>query len=57
VTILARTGTEADALTKVLFVLGLERGLERVRSVPGADALCALKDGRMILTDGFPRIA
>jgi len=57
VTILARTGIEADALTKVLFVLGLERGLERVRSVPGADALCVLKDGRMILTDGFPRIA
>jgi len=57
VTILARTGMEADALTKVLFVRGLEEGLELVRSVPGADALCVLKDGRMIRTDGFPRIA
>jgi len=57
VTILARTGMEADALTKVLFVRGLDRGLELVRSVPGADALCVLKDGRMIRTDGFPRIA
>jgi FAD:protein FMN transferase len=57
VTILARTGMEADALTKVLFVRGLEKGLELVRSVPGADALCVLKDGRMIKTDGFPRIA
>jgi len=57
VTVLARTGMEADAMTKVLFVLGLEKGLELVRSVPGADALCVLKDGRMISTDGFPRIA
>jgi thiamine biosynthesis lipoprotein len=57
VTILARTGMEADALTKVLFVRGLEKGLELVRSAPGADALCVFKDGRMIQTDGFPRIA
>jgi thiamine biosynthesis lipoprotein len=57
VTILARSGTEADALTKVLFVGGHDRGLELVRSVPGAEALCVFKDGRMILTDGFPRIA
>ena len=57
VTILARTGMEADALTKVLFVRGLEKGLELVRAVPGADALCVLKDGRMITTEGFPRIS
>lgn len=57
VTVLARTGMEADALTKVLFVGGAGRGLDLVRSVPGADALCVLKDGRMIQTDGFPRIA
>lgn len=57
VTVLARTGMEADALTKVLFVGGLGRGLDLVRSVPGADGLCVLKDGRMIVTDGFPRIA
>jgi thiamine biosynthesis lipoprotein len=57
VTVLARTGMEADALTKVLFVLGLDRGLDVVRSVPGADALGVFKNGRMIQTDGFPRIA
>lgn len=57
VTVLARTGMEADALTKVLFVRGPEKGLDLVRSVPGADALCVLKDGRMVQTDGFPRIA
>lgn len=57
VTVLARTGMDADALTKVLFVLGPEQGLDVVRSVPGADALCVFKDGRMVQTDGFPRIA
>ena len=57
VTVLARTGMESDALTKVLFVRGLERGLDFVRSTPGADALCVLKDGRIVSTDGFPRIS
>ena len=57
VTVLARTGMESDALTKVLFVLGLEKGLDFVRSTPGADALCVLKDGRTASTSGFPRIA
>ena len=57
VTVLARTGMEADALTKVLFVLGLEQGLDQVRRIPGADALCVLKDGRVVSTDGFPRIS
>jgi thiamine biosynthesis lipoprotein len=57
VTILARTGMEADALTKVLFVQGLEHGLAQMRSIPGADALCVFKDGRMVSTDGFPRIS
>lgn len=56
VSVLARTGMDADALTKVLFVRGLEKGMDLVRSVPGADALCVLKDGRVILTGGFPRL-
>ncbi len=57
VTVLARSGMEADALTKVLFVLGPDRGLDHVRSIPGADALCVLKDGRMLTTNGFPRVS
>ncbi len=56
-TILARTGMEADALTKVLFVRGLEGGMAHLRSIPGADALCVLKDGRVLMTDGFPRVS
>lgn len=57
VTVLARTGMEADALTKVIFVRGPEQGLDQVRATPGADALYVLKDGRTVSTDGFPRIS
>ena len=57
VTVLARTGMESDALTKVLFVRGLEQGLDFVRSTPRADALCVLKDGRLVSTSGFPRVS
>lgn len=57
VSVAARTGMESDALTKVLFVLGLEKGLERIRAVPGADAMAVFKDGRIVTTDGFPRLA
>ena len=48
---------ESDALTKVLFVLGLEEGLRRLKAVPGADALVVFKDGRLLSTNGFPRLA
>jgi thiamine biosynthesis lipoprotein len=57
VTILARTGMEADALTKVLFVLGPDKGLEQVLAVPGADALCVFKDGTMVSSRNFPRVS
>ena len=57
VSVAARTGMESDALTKVLFVLGLEKGLERLRATPGADALVVFKDGRVLSTEGFPRLA
>lgn len=57
VTVLARTGMEADALSTAIFVLGLEKGLDLVRATPGADALFIRKDGSMAATDRFPRIA
>lgn len=56
VSVAARTGMESDALTKVVFVLGVEKGLERLRATPGADALVVFKDGRVLATDGFPRL-
>jgi len=54
VSIAAPTACEADALSTAVFVLGPERGLRLVRSIPGADALVIFKDGRMLATSGFP---
>lgn len=54
VTVLAKTGLEADALSTTLFVTGLERGMDLIESTTGADALFVLKSGEMKLTDGFP---
>lgn len=57
VSVAARTGMESDALTKVLFVLGFEKGMERILATPGADAMAVFKDGRVVTTAGFPRLA
>ncbi len=57
VTVLARTGMLSDALTKVVFVQGLQKGMDYIRATPGADALAVLKDGRTVATEGFPRIS
>lgn len=54
VTIAAPTATAADALSTAVFVLGLNRGLELVRSTPDADAFFVCKDGRTLSTEGFP---
>jgi len=55
VTVVASTGTEADALSTAVFVLGYEKGLKLIESTKGAAALFVLKDGRVLATDGFPR--
>lgn len=55
VSVAAVTAMQADALSTALFVLGPERGLQLVRSTPKADALCVLKDGRTLTTEGFPQ--
>lgn len=57
VSVVAATGLEADALSTAIFVAGLDRGLELIRSTPGADALFVLKSGRVLQTDGFPASA
>jgi thiamine biosynthesis lipoprotein len=54
VSIAAPTGMAADALSTAVFVLGVERGMNLVRSIPGTDALFVTKDGRIVTTDGFP---
>jgi thiamine biosynthesis lipoprotein len=53
VTILADDGLTAEALSKTVFVLGVERGLPLVESVPGADAVVVDADGRLHTTAGL----
>lgn len=54
VSVAAPTAMGADALSTAVFVLGPEKGLQLVRSTPGADALVAFKNGRTLATAGFP---
>ncbi len=56
VTVAAPTGIDADALSTAVFVLGVDRGLAWLRSVPGADALCVRADGSVVRTPGFPEV-
>ncbi|MCF6149151.1 MAG: FMN-binding protein [Candidatus Kuenenia sp.] len=50
VTIVAPSGTDVDALSTSVYVLGPERGFDLVREVPGAEALIACeKDGKIVI--------
>jgi thiamine biosynthesis lipoprotein len=55
VTVIAPTATDADALATGLFVLGPERGLERLASIPGVEALFFGPDASVHASPGFPR--
>jgi thiamine biosynthesis lipoprotein len=54
VTVLAKSATEADALSTSLMVLARERGEELAQRIPGAEALFVRKDGTTHATKGFP---
>ena len=56
VTIIAPSGTDVDALSTSVYVLGQEKGLKYLREIPGAEALIACeKGGEIVLyaTRGF----
>jgi thiamine biosynthesis lipoprotein len=55
VTVIAPTATDADALATGLFVLGPERGLATVASLPGVEALYFAPDLSVHASPGFPR--
>lgn len=57
VTVIAPTGLEADALSTAIFVLGPDKGLKLAASRRGVEVLMVLKDGDMVSTPNFPRIA
>jgi len=54
VTVIAPTATEADALATGLFVMGPERGLRLVESLPGVEALLLTDDLAVHVSGGFP---
>ncbi len=57
VTVIATTGLEADALSTAIFVLGPDRGLKVAAARRGAEVLMVLKEGDLVSTPNFPRIA
>ncbi|HYK00072.1 MAG TPA: FAD:protein FMN transferase, partial [Burkholderiaceae bacterium] len=53
VTILASDGLTSEALSKCLFVMGLERGMRLIESVPGVDAVVIDAAGTLHFSSGL----
>ena len=53
VTIVAESSLAADALSTILFVAGMEKGLEILRSYPRTDAIFVDKDLQVFITPGL----
>ena len=53
VTVVAADGLNSEALSKTVFVLGVERGLAIVEQTPGADAVVVDARGRLHFTSGL----
>ena len=53
VTILAADGLTAEALSKALFVLGIERGMALIESISGVDAVAVDARGRLFHSTGL----
>lgn len=54
VSIVAATAMQADALSTAVFVMGPDAGASLLRTTPGADGMLIAKDGRTLVTAGFP---
>ena len=53
VTVVAADTMTADALSTAIFILGREKGIELVESLPGIDAIVMDKSGDLIYTSGL----
>ncbi len=47
VSVLTAHGIDSDALTKPLFILGVERGMEIINRIPGVDAIVIDDKGQL----------
>ncbi len=54
VSIVADSAMQADALSTAVFVMGVDDGMKLVGQTPGADAFLVLKDGKAMMSRGFP---
>ena len=52
-TIIDESSTRADALSTACFVLGLEKGLELLESLPGSEGLFIMRDHSVVVTSGL----
>ena len=53
VTIVSNSSTYGDILSKPIFVLGVEKGLELLKQFPGNEAIIITIDGKKIVTPGL----
>ena len=55
VTIVAKDAGLADALSTAAFVLGPDRGMKLIKSLPGTECLIIDSQGKLMLSSGFKR--
>lgn len=53
VTMVTNSSTYGDILSKPIFVLGVEKGLELLKQFPGTEAIIVTMDGKVIVTPGL----
>ncbi|HLE18250.1 MAG TPA: FAD:protein FMN transferase, partial [Syntrophales bacterium] len=53
VTIVAKDGTTADAVSTAVFVMGKEEGMKLIEKLPDAEGLIIDADGNITMSSGF----
>jgi FAD:protein FMN transferase len=53
VTIVNNSSGDGDILSTAIFVLGVEKGLEKLKQFPGTEAIIVTVDGKILLTPGL----
>jgi thiamine biosynthesis lipoprotein len=53
VTVISSTATRTDALTKCVFIMGAEAGIEFINTLPDVDAVVVRPDGKVIYSKGL----
>ncbi|MBC8014438.1 MAG: FAD:protein FMN transferase, partial [Sporomusaceae bacterium] len=53
VTMVTNSATYGDILSKPIFVLGVQKGLELLKQFPGNEAVIITTDGKMVITPGL----